>query len=134
MVVLVVPLAYIAVPVLTGTLAGRSVGRWPRTARLLAGRNPAPRAWDHVFFGEPSGIVRLQMKDGRWIGGLFGGDSYAAGYPEEPQDIFLERNYRIDDEGIFLRTQDGGFDPIGSGVLVRWEDVRSLEFFELEEA
>lgn len=126
-------MAYVALPLALGTVAGLSVHRWPRVARILVGKNPAPRAWDHLFSPRPGGVVRLKLKDGGYVGGLFGDRSYAAGYPEEPQDIFLERTYRVRDDGTFEEgTAEGGYDEIGSGVLIRWDEIQLLDIFEEE--
>lgn len=125
--------AYVALPLTLGTVAGLSVHRWPRVARVLVGRDPAPRAWDHLFSPRPGGVVRLRLKAGGYVGGRFGKRSYAAGYPEEPQDLYLERTYAMDDDGSFTEGGDeGGYDEIGSGVLIRSDEIEFLEFFEGE--
>jgi hypothetical protein len=132
-----VPLAYLLVPALFGTAAGRAVGsrRWHWLGTAVAGRDPAPRAWDHLFGPRPSGLVRALLKgDGGWVGGLFGEFSYAAGYPE-PQDLYLERAYAFDQAaGTFARDADGFPVPLGSGLLVRWDELEFLEFFPEEAA
>ncbi|MBI2170321.1 MAG: hypothetical protein HYU28_12610 [Actinobacteria bacterium] len=111
---------------LSGTNGAR---REARLLRFALGRAPAPRAWDHLFASNPSGLVRAQLKDdGAWIGGLFRSESYAAGYPEEPQDLFLERAYEMDSTGGFV-SRAGHPVQLGSGILVRWEEIRYLEFF-----
>jgi len=71
------------------------------------------------------------LKDDTWIGGLFSKGSYAAGYPD-PQDLYLERTYAVRSDGIFAPgISDDGFDELGSGILVRWEEVKFLEMFPL---
>lgn len=89
-----------------------------------------------MFFDAPSAILRIRLKDGAWVGGLFGRNSYAAGYPEEPQDLYLERTYRVDGDGNFEVTGPRGesFVEVGSGLLVRWDEIKHVEFFESEEA
>lgn len=84
------PLAYVAVPAPAGTLVGVAVRRRRRWVWALVGRDPAPRAWDHLFADRPVGWVRLKLKSGTWLAGAFAADgdgrrrSYAAGYPEAP--------------------------------------------------
>src|SRR2546423_323160 len=84
-----VPIAYLLVPALLGTTSGRAIRsdnpQWRAFGRVVAGRDPAPRAWDFLFSSRPAAAVRLKLKDGGWLGGFFGADSYASGYPEEPQ-------------------------------------------------
>jgi uncharacterized protein DUF6338 len=128
-----VPLAYVGLPAALGTLVGRSVRSEravaQRFARIMAGRNPAPRAWDDLFAGRPSGTVRARLKvDSSWVGGLFGEDSYAAGYPEEPQDLLLQQSYKMSADGSFVE-EDGDFVVIGSRLLIRFEEIDVLEFF-----
>jgi hypothetical protein len=72
------------------------------------------------------------MDTGGRLGGLFGEDSYAAGYSEQPQDLCLERAYLIQEDGSFAKDADGNFVEWGSGILLKWENIVALEFFPLE--
>jgi hypothetical protein len=130
-----IPAAYVLLPAAVGTAAGRSVRSKHRAAKLfarvVAGRDPAPRAWDDLFTSRPSGTVRIRLDDGSWVGGAFGADSYAAGYPEQPQDLLLEDTYLMKDDGSFAKSEDGNFVEIGSKLLVRWDQMDFLEFFPL---
>ena len=125
------PILYVAIPIAVGTLAGLSVHRRPRLSRILVGRDPAPTAWEFLFSRHREGVIRARLKsDGRWIGGLYGPNSYASGYPEQPQDLLLERTYRLNEDGTFAEgSAEGGFDEVGSAMLIRWEDIAELEFF-----
>jgi hypothetical protein len=128
-----VVLGYVAVPLAVGLAAASLVRRGSRWGRWIAGRAPAPRAWDFLFASRPSGLVRFRLKDsGAWIGGLFGAHSYAAGYPETPQDLFIERVFRMREDGSFEEDDEGQLVSLGSGILVRWDEVETLEFFLLE--
>jgi hypothetical protein len=71
--------------------------------------------------------MRLK-RNGEYLGGLFGGRSYAAGYPEEPQDIHVEEAFVLDSAGAFV-YENGEYARVGSELLVRWEEVEFLEFF-----
>jgi hypothetical protein len=125
-----VPVGYVSVPIALGSLAAVAVRRKWWIARPLVGADPAPRAWDFLFAEHPHGVVRVRLKDEEgWIGGLFRDESYAAGYPEEPQDLYLEETYKMLKSGEFAADGNGNFIPLGSGILVRWEDVLHLEFF-----
>jgi hypothetical protein len=115
-------------------LAGE--GGAAREATLIAtalGRAPAPRAWDHVFGSSPSALVRMQLINDVWVGGLFGDASYASGYPETSGDIYLERSVRMEEDGDFTHDADDNLVEVGAGILVRWEQVRLLDFFEYPE-
>jgi Family of unknown function (DUF6338) len=130
------PFAYFAIPAILGTAAGRAVRAqtpfFRAIGRAVAGRDPAPRAWDYVFTNEPAAAVRMKLKDdGPWLGGFFGSESYAAGYPEEPQDLYLERTFAMDqNDGSFISDDDGRPDELGTSLLIRWSEVQFLEFFE----
>lgn len=134
------PVLYVALPIVAGTAAGLSVAsrspRWRRVGRVLAGRDPAPRAWDYLFSLRPAAVVRMTLKDGGgWLGGFYGEDSYAAGYPEEPQDIYLERTYAMNQQdGSFVTDDAGHAVELGPGLLVRWDEVRFMEVFSEREA
>lgn len=112
-------------------LAGRP-DREAAALRLLLGRTPEPRAWDYVFARSEPRLLRAQFRDtGRWVGGRFGSRSYAAGYPETPQDLFIEQAFLVDDDGNFVRDGDG-FIETDSGILLRWDDIRVIEVLPTE--
>ena len=128
-------LAYIAVPLAAGTWIGYATRKGRPWARWFTGPDPAPRAWDFLFQGERDGWIRLRLKSGSWIGGAYatstnGLKSYSAGYPE-PQDIFLATAAEVDPiTGAFVYADDGEVVLLGSGLLVRWEEVEYLEFID----
>ena len=133
------PVAYLGIPILVGSLAARAARGSSRTsmavARLLVGRDPEPRAWDYLFWQRPSGFIRARLKnddDHAWLGGLFGEYSYAAGYPETPQDLWLEKTYVMTADGDFATDDEGNFLETGGGLLIRWEEIDLLEFFHVE--
>lgn len=126
--------AYAAVPLAGGTVIGFATRREQPWARFFVGPHPAPRAWDYLFEHEPDGWVRMRMKSGVWIGGVFaeidGRLPYTAGYPE-PQDLFLPATVDVDpDTGEFPRDEAGDIVHRSGGLLVRWEEVEYLEFVE----
>lgn len=127
-----VPLGYVVVPIAVGSFAALTVRKEWKIARMLVGSNPVPRAWDALFSSNPSGVVRILLRDGAgWIGGLFGSGSYAGVYPHDPQDLYLERAYQVLDSGEFAVDERGDFITFEAGVLVKWQDVLHLEFFDV---
>jgi len=130
-----VPLAYVASPVLSGTAVAWGTLRGRFWAAFFTGPAPAPRAWDELFNTHPYGWIRLRLKAGSWVGGGYvvredGARSYAAGYPH-PQDLYLAEAVEVDpDTGEFLLDDCG--DPVtrGHGMLVRWDEVEYLEFID----
>lgn len=135
------PLLYFGLPLALGFLGAAAVirarkgelGVWPKLARVLAGRVPAPRAWDYLFSSRQPAIIRVEMTTGERIGGIFGPYSYASGYPEEPQDLYLEQGLVVDQQtGEFVVDDSGEYEELGAGLMVRWENVKVLEFFEAQ--
>jgi len=126
--------AYVAVPVAGGTAIGFAVRRAMPWSRWFAGPHPAPRAWDYLFEREPDGYVRMRLKSGRWIGGLFaefnGRAPYTAGYPE-PQDLLLPATIAVDPETGELPLDATGRVVYRRGaLLVRWDEIEYLQFYE----
>lgn len=133
------PVLYVVLPMAVGAAVGLTVAsrspRWRRVGRVLAGRDPAPRAWDYLFSLRPAAAMRMRLKDGRWLGGFYGEDSYAAGYPEEPQDVYIESTYAMNQEDGSFVTDDAGHPiELGSALLIRWDEVRFVEVLSEQEA
>jgi hypothetical protein len=63
------------------------------------------------------------------VGGFFGKASYAAGYPDEPQDLLLEKTYLVHEDGTFAVAEDGSYRDLGSQLLVRFDEIEFLEYF-----
>jgi hypothetical protein len=87
---------------------------------------PAPTPWDFAFDRGHPYFARVELRDGKMLGGLFGKDSFAAAYPGR-QDLFLERAWRLDEEGSFVAEVHDT-----AGVWLRAEDIRLVEFLEPE--
>ncbi len=128
-----IALAYVAIPIVAGTLVGRGTRERKGWAKIFTGPAPAPRAWDDLFGSRPEGWFRLRMKSGVWIGGLFANDeaaglrSYAAGYPED-QDLHFTTVGVDSESGEFILDERGQPQMAGSGILVRWDEVEYMEF------
>jgi hypothetical protein len=84
--------------------------------------DPTPRAWDFAFGGLGPCFVRVLTDDGRWIGGWFGLESFATGWPE-PRELFVQSAYQMSAEGMFLRLVEGT-----TGIYIRCDDARLVEF------
>jgi hypothetical protein len=132
-----VPVLYVGVPLLAGSLVGAATAAGKRWTRFIAGRSPAPRAWDHLFSAHDlTGWVRLRLKNEEWIVGAYAtGDnrrlrSYAAGYPDA-QDLYLIETAECEPQtGRFILADDGQPRLRGVGILIRWEEVMYLEFID----
>lgn len=128
----VVPVAYLAIPGILGWFVGSRLRNGSRWARALAGSSRAPRAWDHLFQDRDAGWVRCRMKSQTWIGGVYAEigskKPYASGYPEN-QEIFLTRSIFVDQaDGSFIYGADGRPLLGAGGILIRWEEIEFMEF------
>jgi hypothetical protein len=129
-----VAIAYVAVPLAGGTIIGYATRLGVPWSRWFAGPHAAPRAWDYLFEHRPDGCIRMRLKSGTWIAGMYaefdGRAPYSAGYPE-PQDLYLPATVDVDRETGELPYDDDGHVVHRPGaLLVRWEEVEYLEFFE----
>jgi hypothetical protein len=135
--VAILALGYMALPTGAGTLVGLARQRNWRGVRLL-GDTPEPRAWDYLWRLDVPGVVRMKLKSGTWLAGIYGTTvtgrrSYAAGYPE-PGDLYLSLQLRVDPAtGEFVRDDDDRPLPVAgaSGLLIRWSEIEYLEFQEM---
>lgn len=132
-----VVLAYVLAPISLGWVIGHGTRRrWEWTTQLLTGRDPAPRAWDAFFGDDPEGWARLRLKSGAWIGAALGAKDgrrsyFFAGYPEtEKQDLYLVQTAEVDPDTGVLYDEEEQLRVRDSGVLLRWDEVEYLEFFE----
>lgn len=154
-----VPILYLAIPALLGAVVGRARHyfaqnkrewwmAWPEhlfhfifgAARSHRG---APTAWDYLFEQEESGMVRCKLREsGRWVGGLFGSDqhgstAYASPYVTD-RDLYLRSSVQFDQEtGLPLAPKDHftwlAEPPSSAGLLVKWEDIETLEFTDIRD-
>jgi hypothetical protein len=114
-----------AVLALVAAWLGRSA-----TAKRLLGFvttiDPTPRAWDFAFKAGGPFFVRIKLRDGELVGGLFGDGSFAAAYPE-PQDIYLEEAWRLAKDGSFVARLGGT-----AGLLVPQTSIETVELLSVE--
>jgi hypothetical protein len=138
----VTALCLVAVPFGLGWIAGMAVRHNWLSIRAIVSGTVEPRAWDHVFqLHKPHGLVRLRMKSGIYVAGIFGrshaasqpdgfpNSSHASGYPEAG-DLYLYETLVVDPStGVPELDATGSYIPYGGGLLVRWEDVELIEMF-----
>lgn len=132
----VMVLGYVLLPYAIGTLVGTGKERNWAWVAALSNKAIEPRAWDWRWRRDSRGMLRLKLKSGTWIAGLwseYGGRSpYAAGYPEEG-DLYLSVGLQIDAEtGEYVRNSEDQPVPVigDAGLLIRWAEVEYLEFQE----
>ena len=69
---------------------------------FLKGRiiHPTPKSWDYFFgLGVPC-YVLIHLKNGKLIGGLYGGDSFASSFPNK-EDMYLQEVWGVNEKGEF---------------------------------
>lgn len=136
-----VALGYVLLPTIVGFLMGYGQNRGTAWVQALVGSAPDPRAWDFLWRSRRAGIVRLKLKSGTWLAGIYattetGFRSYAAGYPEDG-DLYLSLQVQVDpDDGAYVRDNEDQPVPVPSrsGLLVRWAEVEYLDFQEILDA
>ena len=103
-------IAYVLVPAGLGTWIAHAFNANQEWAVRIVRPTSAPTAWDALFSGNPVGTdVLMKLKS-------------------EPADIYLITELKVDQEtGDFARDANGDELPVGSGLLVRWDEVEYLE-------
>jgi hypothetical protein len=86
--------------------------------------HPVKRPWDWFFGKKESVWVIVTLKDGRKIGGIYGGSSYVSSYPL-PEQIYLEVIWKLDEYGSFLSPVEQT-----KGVIILGGDISTIEFFK----
>ena len=128
-------IGYVLVPYVIGWWLGWGYQHQKGPAVFLVGTHPAPTAWEHLFGRKDQGTVRIRLKGGTYVAGLFvvlddGRRSYAAGYPHEPTDLWLVKGVVVDRAtGEFLLDINGSLQTMDAGLLIRYDEMESLEFF-----
>jgi hypothetical protein len=84
--------------------------------------DPTPTAWDFASSRAGPGFVRVLTKDGVWVGGYAGPQSFFTSYPE-PREIFIEQAWVLDDQGTFESSVQGT-----AGLWIRCDDALIVQF------
>jgi hypothetical protein len=121
---------YGIIPAAVGLAVGRFVRKKTFLGRAIRSSSAPPRAWDKVFSSQPQGLVRIKLKSGNWIAGVFAetasGDAYASGYPAE-QDIWLPETVVVDPTtGEYALDANRLPKFLTTGILVNWSEVEYL--------
>lgn len=118
-----IAVVYVALPFVAGSTLGWATQKDKRWARAVVGSSRYPRAWDHLWSQGGRMIVRVKLRSGEHLAGLFepsanGINSYASGYGEEA-DLYLSRQLRVD-------AKSGEFDVDAQGSPVPYEPETGL--------
>ncbi len=87
---------------------GRPLGRLTRGVTAFVKAPAPPSVWDWLFTAQPpnGGFVIIQFNDGSQVGGVFAEHSVALTSPE-PQGLFLESEWLLNEEGDFTGPMPG---------------------------
>lgn len=88
--------------------------------------HPTPKAWDYIFSQRKPYWVKVALKNGDVIGGLFAANSFASSAPAEEQ-IYLEETWVLNKKGGFNRMKTGS-----AGVVILSSEISHIEFRKYE--
>jgi hypothetical protein len=86
--------------------------------------HPTSKPWDFVFSQRRPYFIKVFLKDGTIIGGVYSEKSFASSAPTEEQ-IYLEETWIINEMGGFERRKNGT-----SGVIVMASEISRIELIE----
>lgn len=123
------PGGVVALLVLLVSPVALATGWWAlRNGRLLRSLVPHPtgKPWDYIFGSNDGFWVKVTLKNGDKIGGLFWSGSFASSTPNL-ESLYLEQAWELDDDGDFHREI-----PYTKGVLIMEGEMSTIEFFKGE--
>ncbi|MDC2889496.1 DUF6338 family protein [Psychrosphaera algicola] len=94
-----------------------------RSTNLVQSKAPHPtgKPWDYVFSKREPYWVKVTLKDGKILGGLYSSKSFASSNPE-PEQIYLEQTWVLDKDGAFERAKNDT-----AGILILSAEISHVE-------
>lgn len=89
--------------------------------------HPMGRAWDYFFSTNQCCWVLVTLKNGKKYGGLYSYNSFASSRPE-PEQLYLEKNLALDNNGDFDHELTDTL-----GIIILTNEIESVEFIKLQE-
>jgi hypothetical protein len=89
--------------------------------------HPMGRAWDYYFSTNQCCWVLVTLKSGKKYGGYYGYNSFASGSPE-PEQIYLEKHWALDDDNDFDHELADTL-----GIIILTNEIESVEFIRSRE-
>lgn len=84
---------------------------------------PEATPWDKFFAAQHACWVRIKLKSGGYIGGIFGKGSESSTYPS-PEQLYVKEQYEVNETGFGKRVKRT------AGFLVNATEIDTVEFFE----
>ena len=94
-----------------------------RSTNLVQSKAPHPtgKPWDYVFSQREPYWVKVTLKDGQTLGGLYSSKSFASSNPE-PEQIYLEQTWVLNEDGSFERAKNDT-----AGILILSAEISHVE-------
>ena len=109
---------------------------WNRYRRLLNPvkalrmmQRPDPTPWDTIFSGQTPVMLRIRLKNDKWVGGIMGENSLSSTYPN-PEQLYISQAFDFDDSGEMEVSSlaDNG----DKGILVSGAEISYIEISAVE--
>lgn len=97
--------------------------RWLYYRLGLRAINPIPTGWDWIFSTTDPCFVLVTLTDGTEIAGYFGSRSLASSDPEN-RDIYIERVYKVPEDGAQWAAVEGSLGMHISGAQIAYIEFR----------
>lgn len=95
-----------------------------RVKRVLP--HPIGRSWDYFFSTRQCCWVLVTLKNGKKYGGYYGSESFSSNSPE-PEQIYLEKHWALDDDGDFDHELTDTL-----GIIILTNEIESVEFIKVK--
>lgn len=87
--------------------------------------HPIGRSWDYFFSTRQCCWVLVTLKNGKKYGGYYGSASFASSSPE-PEQIYLEKHWALDDNSDFDHELTDTL-----GIIILTNEIESVEFIKV---
>lgn len=107
---------------------------WKSIGSFTPAFSSIPRAWDFAAPVRGEHFIRIETADGKFFGGWFSVNSFVSTYPE-PHDIFVERQWKLDERGRFLHEVTGSnglWYAVQPGDIIDWINPHDASTADLE--
>lgn len=88
--------------------------------------HPIGRSWDYFFSTRQCCWVLVTLKNGKKYGGYYGSQSFASNSPE-PEQIYLEKHWALDDDGDLDHELTDTL-----GIIILTNEIESVEFIKVK--
>ncbi|NQY65229.1 MAG: hypothetical protein HRT38_16215 [Alteromonadaceae bacterium] len=97
--------------------------KWVRQTDFALKNAPHPtlKPWDFVFMQRKPYWVKVTLKDGNVVGGIYSGKSFVSSSPAKEQ-LYLEESWIINDKGGFERAKNNS-----AGIIIISDEILYVE-------